>query len=90
MQYKGFYIDIKAEMILRTDTSGEKVFCHGFTIEIFDVSEKSVMIDTFTAAVGYELLKNSLTEAEQFVKDYISMEEKELRRLVDEYHKYAE
>ncbi|MDE5565203.1 MAG: hypothetical protein K2I93_08595 [Oscillospiraceae bacterium] len=59
-------------------------------IHIFDNSDKYIMIDVFTAAVGYELLNNILAGAEQLAKDYINMEEKELCRLSDEYHRYAE
>ncbi len=57
-------------------------------IKICDSQNEDVIIDMFTAAVGYELLKNSLSEAEQFAKDYVSTEEKELRKLMDEYHSY--
>lgn len=90
MQYKGFYIKIKPETVQRTDKCGKQIDCDGFMVKIFDSSDESVMIDMFTAAVGYELLNYSLLEAEQLAKDYINIEEKELRRLTDEYHRYAE
>ena len=89
MQYKGFYIEIKPGTILRTAPDGEKVACPGFLIEIFDVPEKSVIVDAFTAAIGYELLGDSPSEAEHLAKDYISMEEKELRKLIHEYRKFS-
>lgn len=62
----------------RTDTSGKQIDCNGF------------MIDMFTVVVSYEKLNNVLTEAKQLAEDYINMEEKELRRLADEYHRFAE
>ena len=37
----------------------------------------------FNAAVGYELLENSIDEAEQLAKDYIDVEEKKLCRIDD-------
>ena len=44
------------------------------------------MIDIFSAAVDFELLENSLEEAEQFAKDYIDCEEKEYCRMIDKYN----
>ena len=34
----------------------------------------------------YSGWKNDWEEAEQFIKDYINIEERELCRLLDEYH----
>ena len=90
MQYKGFYIKIKPETVQRADKCGKRINCNGFIIKIFDNPDENIIIDMFTAAVGYELLNDSLTEAEQLAKDYINMEEKELRRLIDEYDRYVE
>ena len=42
-----------------------------------------VEIDIFSAAVDFELIKNSIDEAEQFAKDYIDCEEKEYMRMID-------
>ena len=41
-----------------------------------------VEIDIFSAAVDFELIKNSIDEAEQFAKDYIDCEEKEYQRML--------
>lgn len=43
-------------------------------------------VDIFTAAVDFELLKNSIDEVEQFTKDYIDCEEKEYQRMLDEFN----
>ncbi|MCM1234578.1 MAG: hypothetical protein NC489_31130 [Ruminococcus flavefaciens] len=43
-------------------------------------------IDIFSAAVDFELVKNTLAEAEQFAKDYIDCEEKEYQRMLDEFN----
>lgn len=87
MKYKGFFVKITPEKNLsREDKNGEIVACNGFTIEVFlDESEK-IEIDVFSAAVGFELLKNSIEEAEQFAKDYIDCEEKEYQRMLDEFN----
>lgn len=86
MKYRGFFVKITPDKKLwRENRDGEKVTCEGFTIEIFlDESEK-LEIDVFSAAVDFELLKNSLDEAEQFAKDYIDCEEKEYQRMIDEF-----
>lgn len=84
MKYKGFYVKITPDTDLyREDKDGNDIRCKGFTIEVFlDESEK-LEIDVFSAAVDFELLKNSLEEAEQFAKDYIDCEEKEYRRIIE-------
>lgn len=41
----------------------------------------------FSVAVDFELLKDSLEEAEQFAMDYIDCEEKEYCRMIDEFNK---
>lgn len=53
-----------------------------------DESEE-VGIDVFSAAVDFELLKNSIEEAVQFAKDYIDCEEKEYQRMIDEIEKHS-
>lgn len=52
-----------------------------------DESEK-LEIDVFSAAVNFEIFENSLSEAEQFAKDYIDCEEKEYCRMIDEFNEY--
>ena len=90
MRYKGFYIQIRFKKVRRKNPDGITVDCDGFLIEIFDGTNQNAVIDFFTAAVGFELLKNSLAEAEQLAKDYINLEEKELCRLLKEYHSFEE
>lgn len=70
----------------RENDDGEVVACEGFRIEVFADEFENVEIDIFTAAVDFELMKNSLDEAEQFVKDYIDCEEKEYQRMLDEFN----
>lgn len=78
MKYKGFYVKITPDTDLhREDKDGNGVRCNGFTIEVFVDESERVQIDVFSAAVDFELLKNSLEEVEQFAMDYIDCEEKE-------------
>ena len=86
MKYKGFFVKITPDKNLsREDENGEIVICEGFTIEVFVDESEEVGIDVFSAAVDFELLKNSIEEAEQFAKDYIDCEEKEYQRMIDEF-----
>ena len=78
MQYKGYVVMITpADDIRRTDELGRKTTCEGFRFEVFRDKEMSDLLDEFSAAVGYEILENSLEEAEQFAKDTIICEEKQ-------------
>ena len=86
MRYKGFYIEIIPKEVIRVTVSGESVLRAGFLIQILDSMDRTTVIDCFTLAEGFEILKNNPEEAEQFTKDYINTEEKELCRLLDEYH----
>lgn len=87
MKYKGFFVKITPDKNLsREDKNGEIVACDGFTIEVFSDESEKVAIDVFSAAVDFELVKNSLAEAEQFAKDYIDSEEKEYQRMLDEFN----
>lgn len=77
MKYKGFYVKITPDTDLhREDKDGNDVQCNGFVIEVFADESERVQIDVFSAAVDFELMKNSLDEAEQFAKDYIDCEVK--------------
>lgn len=80
MSYKNFEIRLTEAKIPRQDRQGRTIECDGFIIEIF-TQDSEVPLDVFNAAVGYELLENSLAEAEQLAKDYIDVEEKDLRRI---------
>ncbi len=87
MKYKGFFVKITPDNYLpREDEDGEIVACVGFRIEVFADESENVEIDIFTAAVNFELLKNSIEEAKQFAKDYIDCEEKEYQRMLDEFN----
>lgn len=77
MIYKGFEIRITSAKIPRQDRNGQSIECDGFIIEIFDM-ETDTPVDVFNAAVDYELLSNSIDEAEQLAKDYIDTEKKSL------------
>ena len=77
MKYKGFYVKITPDTDLhREDKDGNDVRCNGFVIEVFADESERVQIDVFSAAVDFELMKNSLEEAEHFAKDYIDCEVK--------------
>ena len=79
MNYKNFEIRLTEAKIPRQDRQGRTVECDGFIIEIF-TQDSDIPVNVFNAAVGYELLENSIDEAEQLAKDYIDVEEKELRK----------
>ncbi|WP_288971263.1 hypothetical protein [uncultured Ruminococcus sp.] len=77
MKYKGFYIKISPDSnIRRVDKKGRDILCEGFLIQIFADKNEHNEIDNFTAAVGFEILEDSLAEAEQFAKDFIDCEGK--------------
>ena len=81
MRYKGFYIKIVPDSgIKRVDKKGKDVLCKGFMIQVFDDETEKIEIDNFSAAVGFEILENSLAEAEQFAKDCVDCEEKNAAR----------
>ncbi len=87
MKYKGFFMKITPDNYLpRENENGEIVACEGFRIEVFSDESEKVEIDIFSAAVDFELMKNSLDEVEQFAKDYIDCEEKEYCRMLDEFN----
>ena len=84
MKYKGFFVKITPDEYLpREDKDGEIVAGEVFRIEVFADESEKVEIDIFSAAVDFELIKNSIDEAEQFAKDYIDCEEKEYMRMID-------
>ncbi len=85
MVYKNFYISItESNDIYRTDSDGNMISCEGFSFEIFPTENRTQKIDEFSAAVGYEILEKSLSEAEQFVKDHIDLEGSELKGFITE------
>ena len=51
-------------------------------IQIFADKNEQVEIDNFTAAVGFEILEDSLAEAVQFAKDFVECEGKEYLKVV--------
>ena len=86
MKYKGFFFFFLPDNYLPRETeNGEVVASEGFRIEVFAVLSEEVEIDIFSAAVDFELIKNSIDEAEQFAKDYIDCEEKEYLRMLDKF-----
>lgn len=77
MRYKDFYVRITPDnSIQRVDKKGNEVLCEGFLIQIFADKTERDEIDNFTAAVGFEILEDSLAEAKQLAKDYIDCEGK--------------
>lgn len=75
MRYKGFYIKISPDSnIRRVDKKGRDILCEGFLIQVFADETERVEIDNFSAAVGFEILEDSLAEAEQLAKDFIDCE----------------
>ena len=77
MRYKDFYVRITPDRYIpRVDKKGNKILCEGFLIQIFADKKEQDEIDNFTAAVGFEILEDSLAEAVQFAKDFIDCEGK--------------
>ena len=77
MRYKVFYVRITPDKYIpRVDKKGDKILCEGFLIQIFAYKNEQDEIDNFSAAVGFEILENSLAEAKQLAKDYIDCEGK--------------
>ena len=86
MRYHGFYVKITPkENIHREKKDGSIVDCNGFQIEIFSDRVEEILVDVFTAVAGFEILSNSVQDAEEFAKDVIDSEEKEYLRLLEEY-----
>ena len=80
MKYKGFFVKITPDNYLPRETeNGEIIAGEGFRIEVFADESEEVEIDIFSAAVDFELIKNSIDEAEQFAKDYIDCEGKNIK-----------
>lgn len=69
--------------MIRQD-KGSDILCKGYEVEIFD-SEEKLKLDEISIAVGFEILKEDIYEAEQLIKDYIDCEEKEYMHMVDEH-----
>lgn len=77
MRYKGFYIKISSDSnIRRVDKKGRDILCEGFLIQVFADENERIEIDNFSAAVGFEILEDSLAEAKQLAKDFIDCEGK--------------
>ena len=80
MLYHGFYVKFTSlENIQREKKDGSIDLCGGFQIEI--------PVDAFTAAVGFEILNNSVQDVKQFAKDVIDSEEKGYLKLLEEYNR---
>ena len=83
MRYKDFYVRITPDRYIpRVDKKGNKILCEGFLIQIFADKKEQDEIDNFTAAVGFEILENSFTEAVQLAKDFVECEGKEYLKVV--------
>lgn len=77
MRYKDFYVRITPDKYIpKVDKKGDKILCEGFLIQIFADKNEQVEIYNFSAAVGFEILENSFTEAVQLAKDFVECEEK--------------
>ena len=88
MLYHGFYVKITPlKNIQRVKKDGSITLCDGFQIEIFSDCSEEIPVDVFMAAVGFEILSNSVQDAEQFAKDVIDSEEKEYLKLLEEYNR---
>ncbi len=84
MIYRGFYVTIRPAQVNKEDDEGVFHQVEGFIVEIFADAEHLLLIDRFETAADFELLENTVYEAEQLAKDYIGTEYEELRKLADE------
>lgn len=85
MKYHGFYIKFsRNENMKREDKNGNQIDCKGYMIELFCDESGLNKIDLFSCAVGFEMLNDTLSEAEQFVKDVIDSNEKEYQKIINE------
>lgn len=83
MRYHGFYVKITPlKNIQREKKDGSIVWRDGFQIDIYSDAAENCRLDSFSAAVDFEILNDSLYDAEQFAKDVINCEEKEYFRLI--------
>ena len=75
MKYRGLKIEIsQAKNIPRYDKKNKLILCDGFRIEIFEKEFDEYPTDLFYVAVGFEILKLDIHEAEQFAMDYVGCE----------------
>ncbi len=86
MLYHGFYVKITPLENIQKERKDRSISdCNGFQIEIFSDQSEEVTVDVFTAAVGFEILKDSVSDAEQFAMDVIESEEKEYMKMIQEF-----
>ena len=76
MLYHGFHIRITPCHLKRTDDAGHEVICKGYWFEVFADDKMTIPLDVFGGAVGFELVEESMDEAEQFAMDVVESEEK--------------
>ncbi len=85
MHYKRFYIKINpADNLIRQDKQGKEICCKGYEVEIYDSENEKLKLDEISIAVGFEILKDDIYEAEQLIMDYIDCEEKEYLLMLNE------
>lgn len=85
MKYHGFYVKFsRDEHMKREDKNGNQIDCKGYKFEIFSGESEKEKMDVFSCAVGFEMLTDTLSEAEQFVKDVIDSNEKEYQKIMNE------
>lgn len=86
MLYRGYYVKITVlKNILRKKRDGNIVPCNGYQIEIFSDKLEKAPVDVFNAAVEFEMLTDSIIDAEQFAMEVIDSEEKEYLKMLEEY-----
>ena len=84
MLYHGFHIRITPCHLKRTVDSGCEVICKGYWFEAFVDESMTIPLDVFGGAVGFELVEESMDEAEQFAMDVVDAEEKRYWELLKE------
>lgn len=85
MKYYGFYVFFcKDNIFLREDKNGNIVSCSGYHVLICADANGEILIDSFNAAVGFEIPDCSIESIEQFAREMIDYELKEYCRMRDE------
>ncbi len=64
----------QAKNIPRYDKQNKLILCDGFRIEISEKESDEILADLFFIAVGFEILKLDIHEAQQFAMDYVECE----------------
>lgn len=91
MKYRNFYITYTVDNhVLRQNKDGRGVICKGWFYEVFADVAKTIKVDCFSAAVGYELPDDSEENAKLFIREFIDTQYKDYCRIAENMSEAAE